>query len=314
LADLRKRYPEAFEAGINEREQHWADVARRERFLSSKTFREAVQKYKIDVSIFEIDSDGFIHFPVKKHFTGERLPKGYGYKGGAARALLLKNLGIDPTYTPRDMDIIRLDPNEPAPGVDIKIAKKFMPEDFSHKNGVEVIQKKDYFKTRDLTINEVLATDEEIIATPECILDSIRRIIRLTPFERKSYGPKMLAKMLRFYAEAIYRWDSATIEDMNEWEFEKNFISPFWLALQMDRAFEVGIPIAEQYTKELQKRGQIPTFLNNAKKAADYLGDLLKHKNFYYRHAPSEQFDMEEEWIQKKFEHLPKQSGFGKRR
>ncbi|MFH1632265.1 MAG: hypothetical protein ABIA47_04615 [bacterium] len=46
------------------------------------------------------------------------MPAGYGYEGGAARSLLMRALEIDLTYTPRDLDIIRLSDEEPSPGAD----------------------------------------------------------------------------------------------------------------------------------------------------------------------------------------------------
>ncbi len=265
--------------------------------------------------------------PVLTHFSDKRLPEGYGYKGGAARALLLRSLGIDPTYQPRDIDIVRLSENEPHEGADNEVSKEFMPEDYAHGYGTEPIKDfDDYFAKRDLTINEVIATDEKIFATEACIFDNIRHILRITDFEKHNYdssgqiGPKMLSKILRFYAESIVRYADAKIENVEEWQFNKTFISDFWLALQLDRAFEIGHRVAEEFVEQLIRHDYLPETIINADQALEYLLDEMGDDYFYFRHAPDWQYENELEWIKyfdemgydEDYSHLPKQSGMSK--
>ncbi len=281
--------------------------------------------------IIDYLDEGAIVFsiPVLKHFSDKKLPEGYGYKGGAARALLLRSLGINPLYQPRDIDIVRLAKNQAYEGADDEISKEFMPDDYKNGHGAEPIKDfDDYFAKRDLTINEVLATDEKIYATTDCIFDNIRHILRITKFEKYNYdssgriGPKMLSKILRFYAEAIERYDDASIENVEEWQFNASFISPFWLALQLDRAFEIGPKVAENFVHQLIKQKQLPENIKNANQALEYLLDIMGDDCFYFRHAPDWQYENELEWIEyfdemgydEDYTHLPKHSGISKSR
>lgn len=258
---------------------------------------------------------------VEHHFSVQRLPAGYAYKGGAARALLLRNLGIDSHYTPRDIDIVRLSEEEPYKGADHEIAERFMSDDCATGYGVEHEEDMSrYFATRDLTINEVLATDTKIWVTESCIRDTVRKIIRPTEFEKcnvsssGALGPKMLSKILRFYAEAIHRWDEGAIEGVEDWQFEENFIRPFWLAIQLDRAFEVNQNIAEIFVSELKGKGQLPDDIADAEEAVKYLSSIMYGDSFYYRYAPMDQFTLEEEWFNEELTKLPSFRGHGRSR
>ena len=269
----------------------------------------------------EVNQEKIFVLEVANNFSEENPPEGYAYEGGAARALLLINLGIDTTYTPRDIDVVRLIEDEPHEGADHMVASKFMPDDYSHGHGVR--QENDvarYFDTRDLTINEVLATPDKIWVTESCLRDTVRKIIRPTNYERYNFseegelGPKMLSKILRFFTESIQRWGDASIKGIEDWEFERYFIKPFWLALQLDKAFEISTEVAEKFASELKKRKQIPENIANAQEAAEYLISLMGDDDFYYRHAPTEQFDTEDEWFDKELQKLPGFRGHGKSR
>ena len=315
----RELHPDILEATIEERAELGASVEVREDYIKDKEVLDIAGEYGIDVRNVKELENGLFEIPVENHFGDERLPEGYGYKGGAARALLLRNLEIDPYYTPRDVDVIRMVEKEVYEGTDADLAQEYMPEDFAHGYGVEeILDQDEYFATRDLTINEALATDEKIIATRQCILDNIRHIIRLSDYERDNgyddTSYKMLAKILRFYAESIHRYDEASIEDVADWEFEEQFISPFWLALQLDRAFDVSSDVAAEFTSKLKQTGQIPEDIGSPEEAAIYLGDLLTGDPFYYRHAPIEQFELEQKWIDDDYDYLPKKMGHGRSR
>jgi hypothetical protein len=244
--------------------------------------------------------DEVFSLPVRNPFSGERLPHGYGYKGGAARALLLRTLGIDPAYNPRDIDVVRMTWENDSNADDVAIARRFMPEDFNKGAGVEEITDRDeYLTTRDLRMNEILATFDRIECTRGALLDVMRHIIRPTEFERDELGgieSKMLAKILRFYMEAMYRYDEAGIEDVPNWQFDEAFISPFWLAVQLDRACDIGMEFAQQYVHLLVDMGQLPKDIESVEDAAAYLLTLV-HR-FSYRHAPIKQFEMEDHWAQ----------------
>ncbi len=299
-----------------------ASYLERESALKDKEIIGALREYGLDPSGVEREPNGLFRLPVKSHFSKRRLPKTegdsfYAYKGGAARSLLLRSLRIDPTHEPRDVDIMAFG-LEPKPGLDTQVAEQFMPDDFKHGDRVERLESfdraiEDYFETRDLTLNEVLATDEVIWTTRLCLLDSIRRIIRVTPFERDSYhdevGPKMLAKILRLYTEGIERWGNMTIAH-DDWSFEGAFIQPFWLALQLDKACQQSLVLGEVYVKELVARRQIPKTIKTIEEAVTYLSAEVF--NFAFRHAPVEQFSLEEKWAQMKIANTPKRIGLGR--
>lgn len=317
---LLERFPGSKKTTAEEARARAATLAAHEASLEDVDLVATLKEYGIDSERLQIMEGGRYRLPVRNHFTQKRLPEGYAYKGGAARALLLRSLGIDPAYQPRDLDVVRLAPEPPSLDMDDWVAREFMPEDYAHGNGVETMASLDrYFVTRDFTINEVLASDTEVFASRECILDSVRHIIRLSEYERERIengGPsdKMMAKALRTYAEAIHRWDDASLEGLSDWDYEECFVSPFWLALQLDRAFDVGSEVAESFTRELIRRRQIPEDIKSAIDAADYLLALLEGDSFYYRHAPVEQFNLERAHIEEDdYSHLTKQEGFGRR-
>lgn len=242
-------------------------------------------------------------FPVKSHFSEKRLPTGYFYKGGAARALLGRALGIDVQH-PRDIDIVRFG-EEPEKGMDHRIEEEFSPEEVGFGRGVEKINESRYFFTRDITLNEVVASDTEIIASAECVLDTVRRIIRMTPYERETYesedgtsDQKILARMILFYVEHIERYDEAVLDPTTDKQFESTFISPFYMAVQLDKACQRGEGVANRYVNELKKRGQIPEYLEKIEEVARFSLVMMRDKDFYYRHAPSTQFEQEDEYIE----------------
>jgi hypothetical protein len=271
-------------------------------------FPSILKQYDVDPNVICENENGYCELPVLRHFSAERLPEGYGYKGGAARALLGRTLGFDVESIPRDVDVIRLRKDESRPGLDAELAQHFMPDDFSTGYGVEhITDLEEYLASRDITLNEVLATDEKIFATKQCIVDSIRHILRPTKYERRGWdadgfdgglSEKILAKILRFYSDSIARFDDAHIEGVEDWEYEEYFISPFWVALNLDRAVEQGEDIALLYIRACARKGQLPGDITTVDEVVSYLERLLGDGRFYFRHAPVVQFDTERNWDQ----------------
>lgn len=249
---------------------------------------------------------------VKNHFSQERIPEGYAYSGGAARALLLRSLGIDPTYLPRDIDVVRMVEKESYPGQDDEVAKKWMPDDYSHGFGVrDETSPSSYFITRDLTINEVIATDDHVLATESCLKDTVRRIIRLTQFQEgfieseTKQAHKLLGRLIRFYVEAIERWGEATIEGVDGWQIEKRSIRPFYLALQLERAYEVNKSTGDALFDLLKVTNRFPAHVKTIEDATLFLSTSLSQGTSFFRHAPVEQFELEEEWFEDELSQLP---------
>jgi hypothetical protein len=296
------------EYGIENLQQQRGNQKEVEYLISQRKLAWLLHQYGVKGLEIEQREDGSVAIPVKEHFMSDRLPEGYGYKGGAARALLLRNLGIDPDAKPRDIDLIRLVDTEPERGLDAAMARKYMPEDYEQDHGVELLRS-NYFNTRDFTINEVYATDYEVIATRACLLDTIRHILRVTDYEKEIFGkigPKMMTKLLRFYCESIIKFEQTDFGE-NEKEAIKELydypnISSFWIALQLDKAYEISKDVAEKFVQECIKIGLLPNDIRSAADAADYL--LEDIYDFGFRHAPVGQWRMEELWLEEeKWEH-----------
>lgn len=298
LGLIRRKHPDWKPATADEQADMRAKARKIDSLLEDAELADALAVYGIDAVDIERLPDGNFSIKVKDHFTDKRLPPGYAYKGGAARSLLLRALRIDPQSVPRDLDVVRLDETEPFPGADDQIARDLMPEDYAHGHGVELLHDlAEYLASRDLTINELLATDEKIIATRACILDNLRGILRLTDFERKdSQGddPKMMSKILRLFSEEVLRRGQAQAPDYEDWDFDRTFISPFWLALHLDKAAQKGEKHVDAFIKTLRERGQLPEHVVTAEDATDFLNRLMADRQFYFRYAPVEQYETEE--------------------
>jgi hypothetical protein len=305
----QQRFPEAFDRTMAEQEKLKQRVDYVEKWINDQETVDLAHKYGIDLSEIWFNNK-FAEMPlvlikVKKHFSDKRLPDGYAYKGGAARALLLRNLGLDVAAEPRDIDVCRLSESEPYSRADHNVALEFMAEDYRNGegDGVEPIDHPgNYFTSRDFTINEILATDEKIFLTKQALLDTIRNIVRLTARERNfgadhfnMTGDKMIAKAVRLYSEGIHRYGQASIENV-DFDYEQHFVNPFWLALHLDRAFEQGSAIAQKYFEELMSKKQIPDICKTPEDAANYLAGKLSNENFYFRHAPINQLKEESDW------------------
>lgn len=305
---LKEKCPELLERTYQQIEARGKRIVAIDEIINDEEISEIISRYGLE-NIFIRELPGKI-FELENKFTlkSNPLPEGYAYKGGAARALLLRALKQDNSYLPRDFDVVRVKEIRDNDEKDREISSEFMPEDFLHGHGVEVIESQaGYFQTRDLTINEVLAMGDKILVTKACILDTIRKIIRPTPFEKNmfggSLGPKMLAKTLRFYSENIARYGEGVLEDIPDWEYEEYFVSPFWVALNLDRAVERGNDVAQIYVAEMIKRKQLPENIKTVDEACDYLVGLMVG-DFYFRYAPSSQYETEEQLLEDPEEQL----------
>lgn len=310
----KERYPEVVAANLEQQQNYQDHVEKTEKEINDREVLEVLQEYGIPTESIEQIDENLFRIPVNHHFSERPLPPGYHYIGGAARALFMRSLNIDPTYTPRDLDLVRIISENPENSLDESVGWEFSPEDAAFGHGVQVEKNtQDYFTSRDLTINEVMANDREIVITRQGMLDSVRRIIRLSDHEKSDAenqdSSKMMAKMLRLYVEGINRWGDAHIDD-EKLDFEKFFITPFFLALQLDKASEIGTNIAEAYVDELVSRGQLPMEISKVEEAARYLAKFLREDVAFYRHAPLEQFQLEDEWITT--ESLPKHQSFNR--
>lgn len=263
------------------------------RFLSRFGYKSLAIE-KIDENLFEI--------PILKT-DYEKIGDEYGYKGGMARAILLRELGIDSEAKARDVDIVKVIGDE-LNEKDRYIAEKYMEDDLiSGGYGVELIED-DYFSTRDFTINEVLVSGDSIKLTKECLLDTIRGIVRFADFEKKEpynlpqefengffVKNKLMAKAVRLVAEAIARGQKREIADKDVYNYI--CINDFHIALHLDRALEQGKNVAVEYIKKLIEIGYFKNWEDLSPK--NIIRDFIKYFNeqqkdydkpFVFRYAP----------------------------
>jgi hypothetical protein len=181
---------------------------------------------------FEARKDMFINMP--------NLPESYAFIGGTARCILLSALGIV-NKDPRDYDIVYTGKIEDFDQQEAdKIARIHMMDDASNGYGIKPLGE-NYFTTRDFTINECVATKEGgIICTLQCLLDTLRNIVRLTKYEHKqgfNVSEKLMFKAVRLVAESIRRGYNAELDPSILVEIKNVNFSTFWIALQLERSF-----------------------------------------------------------------------------
>lgn len=267
-----------------------------------------ILNYVLRNQLYKLEKDGSVEIHCKSEF---KIDKDYGFKGGAARYELRKALGLD-AIEPRDFDVLRFSETEPWEGVDNEIAQEFMPQDLEFGDGVEEFTE-DYLETRDFTINEVYTHNGKIVASEQCIRDTLRNIVRVTEHEVNAYGsefgnigPKTRSKALRFHAEQQYLLGKSTIEEDQLSEIKESSINPFWIAVQLDRAFERSEGTAEKFRETLINNEIIPEDISSIFDLIDYIEDELYYDSFIFRNAPRKQYEFENSHLDDSFSDIDK--------
>ena len=180
------------------------------------------------------------------------LPEGYGFKGGVARKALARTLRLPiSTAAVRDIDVLR--GPETSDRHDRELSERYMTDDMILGNAqVEaIVTPRDYFATRELTMNMLYLLDGEIQITPLGLVDTLGGVIRVTQghmaINRGQTHPIVAFKALRFAANMRAEGREPLID-----AFRINFRRrphpfAFFFALQLSRAFESGREVAEHY-------------------------------------------------------------------
>lgn len=329
LRTLEEHYSEDIRRTYDDWNNVWSNEKERDKVLESVHVTEIL--HRLGVEDVEI-RDGYYTFSHASKVVPQDLPAGYACKGGAARSALARRLGIDPFVTPRDIDIIRLADENNDASQDWTVAEQYMPDDVAHGHGVEVVGSiGEYLQSRDLTVNEVLATHDTIVASAQCIRDTARGVLRVTQHEKEKYhgkpGPKMLTKVMRLYAEAINRGNRLVVPDDEVATYtRKSFLSPFWIALNLDRAYQTGGNAPLRLFEVLRAGGHVPSEVDSLEDMILHLEELFMGYYFYFQHAPVEQLlriqeQVEEDEMQDRmedlgggYEDLPKQESMRPRK
>lgn len=238
--------------------------------------------------VFAVDDDEAAGYPP--------LPPGYGFKGGVARKALARVLRL-PIWTAavRDIDLLR-DADTP-PDHDRELAERYMTDDLIHGDAqVEAITNaRDYFTTREVTVNQITFLDGEIEITHLGLLDTLGGVIRVTRQHLgTNYGrahPIVAFKVLRFAANLRAEGREPLIP-----HFRVNFRRrphpfAFFLALQLSRAFESGMEVAEFYIDYAREWGLLgKAGLDDdttAAEAAELLRDRLTDYHLEFPESPT---------------------------
>jgi len=192
-----------------------------------------------------------------------KLPSGYAFKGGASRLALLAALGKNTkNRVPRDLDIFRV--GSEANQDDLKVAKQFMPDDYKHGSGVELVADyEQYLKTRDLTINQVALIEDQLICSYAAIEDTLNYILRptahVTDIDGHAQG-KITMKTLRMKAESLLEGQSAILSE----EKHNPRVTMFDIALHLERSLTRGTRAAQYYISECVRLGYLANEKMNA--------------------------------------------------
>lgn len=205
------------------------------------------------------------------------LPKGYGYIGGAARAVALRVLYNEDAPI-RDLDIVAFEDFNPDMSYQRLLSQAYMPDDYAHGYGVHSENLDRYFNSRDLTVNEVAVVDGKLIITRQAEADLRDKIIRPTTYEKEAYygsvGPKMMVKMLLL--EQVFKQEYGKGEAV---EIDPSSVALFYIALGLNKAMQYGEPIAQAFVKRLDQLGMLDRDLSrDPKKLAIKLRDITDFK------------------------------------
>ncbi|MCA9349507.1 hypothetical protein KC853_00490 [Candidatus Saccharibacteria bacterium] len=214
------------------------------------------EKECIDCYTYLIPSEVFDQFGLDK------LPVGYCYMGGVARSVAIALLCQYQQKMPfRDIDIVAITDFDPDPTLQDPLSEKYMPEDYSHGHGIKRESFDDYFRTRDFTVNQVLIDGDRLIITPDCQKDLLGGRIRPTDHElsyaeyEESLGPKLTVKAILL--EIVFqKYLGVGSFDFNHLGYPEE-IRNFYFALALNKAFEWGLDIANQFTCSLYDKGLI---------------------------------------------------------
>lgn len=236
-----------------------------------KTDRENIWTYQLSDTVVSQASLGF---------SLDDLPRYMGIKGGAARQILDVLAHGDSEQTPpRDVDLVVLQEAVDRGGYSENqvaqtagaLSARFSPRDAMHGYGAEwVYSTEEFMDEHDFTINQVLVCrgDEgwELHATTQAILDTAEHVIRPTVYEHSADGQyrlsnKLALKAVRLLAEMqVHGVQNARIEsvDLRYDTHGDPQGDAFMQALQLDKALENGLDVAEQYVENLDQLGILP--------------------------------------------------------
>lgn len=79
------------------------------------------------------------------------------------------------------------------------------------------------------------------------------------------------------------------IEDDVETYLRRSFVTPFWIALNLDRSYELGGEAPIHFLDKLRESEQIPKEITDIPSLVEFLDDIMGGDGFFYQHVPLEQ-------------------------
>ncbi|NTV44703.1 MAG: hypothetical protein HGA67_03335 [Candidatus Yonathbacteria bacterium] len=272
--------------GIKETERCIAELSAYE-----ETLRAFLDRYGVETTVRKIGGDVFaVETTNAARDILDELPAHFVFVGGTARAALERSLGVNKFSVPRDTDIVVMD-KDADEDLMADMSERYMPDDYEHGYGVKK-EDEEYFKTRDFTINEVFATKEAVYCTKQCLLDTLRGVLRFAEYEKREswdgypyyVHPKLLAKALRLAV-------SSNLSLADEGVYDMQCIDEFHMALHLDRALGQGGDVARGYVEALREKNQIPQDISTPEDLVTYLNE---YTDFVFRFDEPARIEEEE--------------------
>ncbi|MEM9419323.1 MAG: hypothetical protein AAGA25_09780 [Planctomycetota bacterium] len=250
------------------------------------TIDELMEALDVPHEVYEVASHTVVlHVDAEDVAGYPPLPEGYGYKGGVARKAVARTLRLPiSTAAVRDIDLLRA--ADTSADHDRELAEKYMTDDLIHGDAkVEaIVTPKDYFTTREVTVNQAWFLGDEIQITHLGLLDMIGGIVRVTQGHlNQNFGrvhPIVAFKILRFAAAMKAEGREPVIPPFRVNFRRRPHPFSFFLALQLSRAFEAGEEVASIYMDyarqwNLLEKSELEEDVT-ARDAADILKERLK--------------------------------------
>lgn len=198
------------------------------------------------------------------------VPEGYGFKGGVARKVLARMLGLNAFGAAvRDIDLLRTE--ETPDTEDEELAMRYMPDDLTlGEFGIEVLgDEEPYLGSRELTVNQLVLVGDELTVTHACLLDTLGLTLRVTGAHltrtRGYVHPGVALKALRFAANLTKGGGEPRVLPFRVSPRRMKHGFDFYFALHLSRVFENGRDAADVYMRLASDRG----FLRRARLPED---------------------------------------------
>lgn len=170
------------------------------------------------------------------------LPAGYGYVGGAARAVA-QHILFGRSATIRDLDIVAFSERNPDMSHADALSRQYMPDDHRFGYGVHQEYLKHYFTSRDFTCNEVTVLDGTLLLTSDAYEDMRDAVVAPS---RHLYSMSDITYAKSHLLLSVFERDfgEASSRDIPEWN-----IDGFAVALGLNKALQCGQEVAERYVE-----------------------------------------------------------------